>query len=85
MAAIKVFNPFRQPGRYGGGIRKIVQVDVVPLERLHEGFSHALALRASDRRGTHHEAQRGRECPGFLGNLATVIICQPFRWVWNTL
>lgn len=57
MPVIIFFHPFRQFAHYGHGIRQIIYIHVVPLERFHERLRHSVALRAAYRRRAHDEPQ----------------------------
>ena len=85
VTAIIVSDPFRQSGHHSGWIRKVVQVYIAPLKRLHKSLRYAVTMRASRGCDIHHKTQSGCEDSRFFGNVAVAIIRQPFQRLWHPL
>ena len=74
---VVILEPSRQVRQNGSGVRPVVGVDVIPLERFDERLRHAVFLGASDRGKPADEAKPGRKLHGFIGREAGTVVGQP--------
>ena len=75
---VVVVEPFRQGEHDGFGIGDGIHRDVIALEGPHEGFGHAVALRALDRGRERLQANIARKAAGRTCDEAGAVIGQPF-------
>ena len=83
MIFIIIFKPFRQLSHpcKGKGIWPVFNEDVISFERLHKGFSHAVALGAVSRRAARNEIDAPGKLYGFAGKIIFGVIRQPFNFI----
>ena len=72
MHGVVVLHPTIDQLESCGGIRDRVDPDVIALEGLHEGFGHAIALRAFDRGEARHQVKRQSDVDGLVSTGAEV-------------
>jgi len=58
----------------GFGIGQRVDLDVIALERVHEGLGHSVGLRASDGCEARIQPQLSGEGPGFAGRVGAAVV-----------
>src|SRR5580704_10922968 len=81
MHGVVVLHPTIDEGERRDGIRDRADSDVVTLEGLHEGFGHAVALRAFDRREARHQIERDGDLDGLVGGKDRAVVGEPLHWV----
>jgi len=75
---VVMVEPIRQSEHDRPGIWNGVRRDVVALEGPHEGFGHAVALRALNRGGERLQADIAGEATGLSSDGAGAVVGQPF-------
>src|SRR5262249_61264023 len=60
-----------------------MDIHVVALEGLHERFSHAIGLRASNRREAGNEAEPHCKVDRLVGSVGTTVVGEPLDRMWS--
>ena len=77
MKLVVMSKPARQRGHYRAGIRAGADAGIIALDRAHEGLSHAIRLRALQRRGARLQSKLPGKRPGWPRHIAAPVVGQP--------
>ena len=73
LVLVVVFKTSRHHPEHGVGIRKVGELNIIPLENFDKRFSHAVALRTFDQGGAHDHTHDLGEFPAFRGAAGAII------------
>lgn len=74
VVVVIVFDPISYQSQNGISIGQRIDAHIIALERFHEGFRHAVGLRAGDRREALLQAKLAGEDARFLRPVSAAIV-----------
>ena len=77
MVLVVILKPLGQLPEHGLRIRKVGELNIIPLEGVDKRFRHAVALRTYDRGGAHDQAHNLGKLPGLFGGVAGAVVGKP--------